>query len=87
MNENIKKLILELSELAVGHDRFRLSINGSTVIVMVAPKSTSFGWDWCYYDCIYLPDEDTENRLKTALKFIKSLGGNDNENCIKEIRA
>lgn len=81
MNENIKRLILELSELAINHERFRLSISGSTVIVMITPKEPyhSLDWDWCYYDCIYLLDSDTENRLKTALKFIKSLGGSKDE--------
>lgn len=80
MNENIKRLILELSELAINHERFRLSISGSTVIVMVTPKEPyhSLDWEWCYYDCIYIPDLDAEHRLKTALKFIKSLGGKEN---------
>lgn len=81
MNENIKRIILNLTELAVGHERFKFNITGSTLIVMVAPKEPyhSLDWEWCYYDCIYIPDEDTEKRLKTALKFIKSLGGNENE--------
>lgn len=78
MNENIKKLIVELSELAINHDRFKIDIHGSTVIAMVAPVEHCLDWEWCYYDCIYLHDEDTESRLITALKFVENLGGNDN---------
>lgn len=81
MNENIKKMILNLAELAVAHERFRLNITGSTLIVMVSPKEADkdLDWDWCYYDCIYIPDEDTESRLNTALKFINAIGGKENE--------
>lgn len=76
MNENIKKMILNLAELGIGHERFRFNISGSTIIVMVLPNEADkgFGWQWCYYDCIYISDKDTEIRLKTALKFINSLG-------------
>jgi len=75
MNENIKAACLELAKLAL--ETHGVDINVSNYRIAVSHYSYRFGkLKTIYFDNISFIEKDAEQRIKKALDYVRSLGGN-----------
>lgn len=74
MNENIKAMCLELAELALETKDIYVSITDYSITIHhfdLEGEGTTF------FDSIsFSHDDDTEERIKKALDYVRDLGGN-----------